>query len=492
MKKLFVIFFLFFWAMASSCSPDPANDRSNGQNAAGDQTRQASENDAAAEIFYPNLPERDFGGTEMTFLVRGGDAYEWDAIDIYAESETGEPVNDAIYKRNRLVEEKYNAIINEIPVPVGTMHDKISKIVKSGDSSCSAVIANAIESFSMATSELSVDLREISHIGLDKPWWDGALNKNLSICNKQLYAAGATNIMAYEATWIAMFNKKILTDNAYNPANVYEMVINGTWTLSSYMELTKDYVVDLNGDGKMNAEDQYGTSGQGSMATGFYIGAGLRYVQKDENDNLIFKDFDERTANLLEKVSEICKINIGFNSHGAMNNSGNSEYGRVLLAENRSLFFTETLLCVRALRDMANDFGVVPMPKYDEDQEKYISMVHHWAASLTSIPASCPDIEAAGIILEELAYQSKQSVLPIYFDIAINGKYLRDEESVEMIDYIMENRVIDLGLANDYGNLDSRILDAVYKGNLAFASIYEKNGNAVRKKLESIMETIAN
>jgi hypothetical protein len=248
--------------------------------------------------------------------------------------------------------------------------------------------------------------------------------------------------------------------------------------------------VDLNGDGKMDAEDRYGTAGQGSLGAGFYIGAGLRYVQKDENDNLIFKDFDERTANLLEKVTEICKINVGFNSHGSMNKSGNPEYGRTLLAENRALFFTETLLCVRALRDMADDFGVVPMPKYDEEQEKYISLVHHWAASLTSVPANCPDAEAAGIILEEMAYQSRQMVLPVYFDIAINGKYLRDEESVKMIDYIMENRVIDLGLANDYGNLDGRILDAVYKGNLAFASIYEKNGPAVRKKLESIMEAI--
>ncbi|MCL2814555.1 MAG: hypothetical protein FWD23_08145 [Oscillospiraceae bacterium] len=489
MKKSLIVFLALFALTAASCGPAAVDNHSNEQNTA-DNRAEHPDTDETARAPSLNLPEYDLGGAEMIFLVRGGDAYEWDAIDIYAEAETGEPVNDIIYKRNRLLEQKYNTALKEIPTPVGTMHTTVSKVVKAGDSLYSAVIANAIESFSIATADLVLDLCEVPHIGLDRPWWDGALNKNLSICAKQFYAASAANVMAYEATWIAMFNKKMLTDNWYDPANIYEMVKNGTWTLDNYTALTKDYVVDVNNDAKMNAEDRYGTSGQGSMGTGFYIGAGLRYVEKDENDNLIFKEFDERAANLLEKVTEICKINVGFNSHGSMNNSGNPEYGRVLLAENRALFFTETLLCVRALRDMANDFGVVPMPKYDEEQEKYISLVHHWAASLTSVPANCPDAEAAGIILEEMAYQSKQTVLPVYFDIAINGKYLRDDESVEMIDYIMENRVIDLGVANDYGNLDSRILDAVYKGNYTFSSIYEKNGDAVRKKLENIMAAI--
>jgi hypothetical protein len=472
--------------IAASCGP--AKEGNSNENQTEGET-QASENPAAAD-FAPGLPESGFGGETINFLVRGGDDYEWDAIDIYAAEETGDVVNDAIYRRNRTVENRYDVSIAETPVSVNDGNNTVNRIVKSGDMSCHAVVANGIESFAMATNNLLLDLHEIPYVSLKGPWWDTALNRDMSILDKQFYAACATNIMAYDATWIAMFNKKMLVDKGYSPTNIYDMVKSGKWTLSSYIELTKDYIVDIDGDNKMTDKDQYGTSGQGDLGTGFYIGAGMRYIEKDENNRLVLKPFDERAANVLELVAEICKTEVGFNSHGPMNKSGYPEYGRTLLAENRSLFFTETLLCVRALRDMADDFGVVPMPKYDESQQKYISLVHHWAASLTLVHATCPDIEMTGVIIEEMAYQSHKSVLPVYFDIAINGKYLRDEESIEMIDYIMENRVVELALANNYGNLAGNILAAIYSGRGDFASIYEKAEAAVIKRLESIMESL--
>ena len=486
----FILCISLLWLVLVSCGDDSQKNERGEKNAAEDAGNETQNEETTSGEFAPDLPERDFGGATIQFLVRGGDDYEWDAIDIYAEEETGDAVNDAIYKRNRVVEAKYNVSLAETPVSVNDGNNVVNRIVKSGDMSYHAVIANGIESLSMASNNLLLDLQEMPGISLKDPWWDYALNGDLSLCGRQFYAACATNIMAYEATWIAMFNKKMLTDKGYAPKNIYDMVKSGTWTLPNYIELTKGYIVDIDGDGKMTDKDQYGTAGQGDLATGFYIGAGLRYIEKDENNRLVLKSFDERAAGVLELVAEICKTDVGFNSHGTMNKSGYPEYGRTLLAENRALFFTETLLCVRALRDMADDFGVVPVPKYDESQENYISLVHHWAVSLTSIHAACPDTEMTGIILEEMAYQSNRTVLPVYFDIAINGKYLRDEESIEMIDYIMENRVMDLALANNYGNLSSNILAAIYKGSFEFASIYDKASDAVIKKLEAIMENL--
>jgi len=485
MKKTLTALLLALGMIAASCGPAP-DGKPEAKQAEGEQAETA----AATTELSPDLPERDFGGATIHFLVRGGDNYEWDAIDIYAEEETGDAVNDAIYRRNRVVEAKYNVSIAETPVSVNSGNTTVSRVVKSGDASYHAVVANVIESFAMAANNLLIDLHRIPGVSLSGPWWDIALNSDMSILDRQFYAACSTNIMAYEATWIAMFNKKMLIDKGDSPKNIYDMVKSGTWTLPRYIELTKQYIADLDGDGKMTDKDQYGTSGQGDLGTGFYIGAGMRYIEKDKDNRLALRGFDERAASILELVAEICKTEVGFNSHGPMNKSGYPEYGRTLLAENRSLFFTETLLCVRALRDMADDFGVVPMPKYDESQSKYISMVHHWAASLTSVHAACPDTDMTGTILEEMAYQSNKSVLPVYFDIAINGKYLRDEESIEMIDYIMENRVVELALANNYGNLASNILAAIYKGASEYASIYEKASGAVIKKLESIMEAL--
>jgi len=492
MKKILIIITIIFAAITVSCNSDKSMSNNSPVKKNEDEVNQAEQStDVTVDEASPELPEIDFNGEKINFFVRGGEGNEWDAIDIYAESETGESVNDAIYRRNRQIESKFNTLIAEASVAVGDGYNALNKLVKAGDTSYHAVIANAQQSFSMTSNSLLLDLHEVPYINLGNSWWDTALNKDMSLLNKQYYAASATNLMAYDATWIAMFSKKVLTDRGYDPANIYNMVREGKWTLEKYRELTKDFISDLDGDEKMTDKDRYGTAGQGTMSEGFYICGGLRFIEKDEDDKPVFKGLDERGANILELVSEICNNKTAFQSHNTtMNKSGYEEYGRTLLVEGRTLFFTEAMICVRVLRDMTDDFGVVPMPKYDEAQEKYTSLVHEWAVSLTSVPVTCPNTEMAGIILEEMAYQSQKTVLPVYFDIAINGKYLRDDDSIEMIDYIMNNRVMDLCVVNSYGSLNSNISDAVYKGGGNFVSIYEKAENNVIKQLEKLMENI--
>ena len=65
----------------------------------------------------PDLPDKDFEGYEFTFLTRtinDPDWVDWDFTDIFAEEETGDVINDATYRRNRAIEEKYNVVIKEL------------------------------------------------------------------------------------------------------------------------------------------------------------------------------------------------------------------------------------------------------------------------------------------------------------------------------------------------------------------------------------------
>jgi hypothetical protein len=490
-KKKIVLFLFVLTMFISSCS-SPANNDSDQKKPADANGNQADDAiNTTTEEITPDLPEQNFNGNEIHFLVRGGEDYFWDAMDIYTEAETGDVLNDTIYKRNRLIEAKYNTKITETAIGVGQAYNKVSSIVKSGEAIYHAVVANALDSVSMSTNNLLFDLNKVPHINLNTPWWDNAINKDLSILNKQFCSVNATNIMSYEATWSAMFNKKMLADRGYNPANIYDMVKAGTWTIPKYFELTKDYTVDLNNDGKLDDQDQYGTCGHYSMVDGFNLGGGLRFIEKDKDDGLVFKNFDERMSKLFEMVTDICNNRAAFNTHDtSMNRTGNNEYYFNLFSENRALFFTETIIIVRLLREMTEDFGVVPMPKYDETQEKYVSMVQQWATTITSVPNNCPDLEMTGIIIEEMAYQSKRMVLPVYFEKAINGKYLRDEESIEMVDYIMESRVMDYGVIGNYGNLAGELQINICKGSADFSSLYEKNKEKITGEIEKIMDNL--
>ena len=56
-----------------------------------------------------NLPEKDLGGASYTILARTGFEYE-----IAAESENGDVLNDAVYKRNTAIEDRFNVKIKPV------------------------------------------------------------------------------------------------------------------------------------------------------------------------------------------------------------------------------------------------------------------------------------------------------------------------------------------------------------------------------------------
>ena len=92
---------------------------------------------------------------------------------------------------------------------------------------------------------------------------------------------------------------------------------------------------------------------------------------------------------------------------------------------------------------MESTFGLVPMPKLDDSQEEYRSYVAYNTAFLV-IPTTQKNTARAGFILDALNYESYIDTLPIYYDVTLSQKGLRNEESIEMLELIRENRGADL------------------------------------------------
>ena len=80
----------------------------------------------------PNLPsDLKFDGEEVRIMQHpagGGDWAEWLSRDLYAESITGEPINDAVFERNSYVEDKLDVKLNVSDVPdMAKSHSAASK-----------------------------------------------------------------------------------------------------------------------------------------------------------------------------------------------------------------------------------------------------------------------------------------------------------------------------------------------------------------------------
>jgi hypothetical protein len=145
-----------------------------------------------------------------------------------------------------------------------------------------------------------------------------------------------------------------------------------------------------------------------------------------------------------------------------------------MFENNQSLFFMQIMELVVRLRAMEIDFGVVPYPKLDANQQDYYTTVGSWHSGFMCVPIAQEDSFRTAAVLEALAAESMYTLLPAYYDIALVGKMIRDEESEEMLDIIFGSKVFDLGWMYQIGGYNEEIMNQLRNNRREFVSMYER------------------
>lgn len=115
---------------------------------------------------------------------------------------------------------------------------------------------------------------------------------------------------------------------------------------------------------------------------------------------------------------------------------------------------------IQQLRSMETDFGIIPYPKFDEEQERYYSRVSYYNAPI--VPVTNQNAEFTGALLEYFNYASSLTVIPAYRDTVLYGKVIRDEESSDMLDIIFDARVVDIGDTTLCGEIRDGIFNSLF------------------------------
>jgi ABC-type glycerol-3-phosphate transport system substrate-binding protein len=206
----------------------PKQDESADANESAGDTGKEEKGDAGkGERISPELPEMDFNGYDFTFLTRNfnpNDPAEADYIhrDIYSEQQNGEPLNDAVYIRNRAIEAKYNINVCEI-VKFGELINEVRKTVKAGDSVYDVVMIHLNTEFPAISQEGNlVNVLSMPHMDYTKPWWNHGCIRDLSIGGKLYAVQSDLTIIDNDATSAMIFNKKLLKD--FGLENPYELM----------------------------------------------------------------------------------------------------------------------------------------------------------------------------------------------------------------------------------------------------------------------------
>jgi hypothetical protein len=440
--------------------------------------------------YFATLPDYDFGGEDCNFLCRTTLEYE-----IAVDAEDGEIVNDAIYKRNMRIEEAYNTKITYNAIPgswsdASAFQTAISKAVKAGDDSYDAVAVYLAYGAPLASQGNYYALNKIKTMNINAEWWVKSLVENNTVYGNLYFIIGDFSLTMWSYIYAIFFNKQIAAD--YNIENPYQTVKDGNWTLDRLIELSMLVSQDLNNDDTYDLDDEYGfltnNHSMRAIVTSFEIP--LAQHTDDGGFELVF--YNEHTVDVFNKLYEfVHNNNSSFILDPNIDHAGGAYLSKVFI-EDRALFMTYTLDMTEMLRDMKNDFGILPMPKYNEAQKEYMSHSYD-GASIFAVPVSASNYEFSGAMLDALSAESKYTVIPAFYDTKLMTKVTRDNDSAEMLDIIRRDMTFDFAYVHtmslDY--IFSMFGDMIGGKNDTFASTYEKKSKSLNKMLETLLKNYA-
>ena len=383
---------------------------------------------------YPDdLPEKDFGGKTYTVLGEGMSVY------FHADELNGEVLNDALYNRDVKVGERFNAKIalSETADAQATI-DTAKASVQAGEDEYAAVVSFVIYMGMAVTNNIFQPVSDLPYINLNQPWWSASNLTDLTYRGKTFLVMGDFDMSGLSQTKCMCYNKELA--ESFGLPTIYETVRNGQWTKDKINELCEGTYVDVNGDGQKDAGDQYGyaVDSKGDF-NGLLWAFGKRLFEQQSDGT--YKDvyYDEKLVSIVEWCYDI-KNNHDYTWTDSEWNTGYNMFmlEKTLIA-NGYISMTQW-----GMRDLEADYAILPCPKWDEAQQNYYTYVEG-SHSIAGVLTTAQDKEFVGCIMEALNAESWKTVRPAYYDSCLKYKGARDEDSVEMLDILMDGRLFDFG-----------------------------------------------
>ena len=442
------------------------------------------------EAIDDELGEYDFNGYEFRIATcnNASDFY-------YIEEETGDVVDDAVYSRNRTVEERFNCKIKVISDTGHRETEIITNSVSAGDDMIDLVNWHVMVLGGLVTSDYFVNWNDVPNINFNKPWWSDSNEEHLSYDGYCPIAIGDLLLGTIGNTYCIFYNKTI--GQNYDMPNMFDVVNSGEWTIDYIADTVKEMYTDINGDGVRDDSDFYGyvSNSQSHLNTYMWAFNNLIYTKKD--NKLVFSMNMEKTADIAEKLVSYFRTNAGFRADfpylPGTTGTVNHGYAGTLFLNKQALFANGTVGgALGSFRDLEDDYSILPYPKWDEIQDDYITIVDG-GHRVMAIPVTAQDLEKLGTIIEALCAESYKQVVPAYYDVALKLKGTRDEESIHMLDKLLDSRVYDFGFIYDNWKGASFIVQRVLSSESEnFASYWAANETAIMAHYDSMIEYFEN
>ena len=442
------------------------------------------------------MPEFKWDRDTFTVMVYNNtrqDTYFSEEIEPNLYDTTDAIISDAVGLRNDIIRERYGVEIKAMLVD--DVYTTLSQQVQAGGDD----IADAAMPFLNACSTMAqagqlYDLREFEdggYIDLSMPWWEQNAIDSLSVANKVYFAIGDMSIMQKIVSSAIMFNKDMLALK-YPELNLYQEVKDKKWTLDRLVSISKEYTYESDNEDGMTWLDTWGYGGTYGNVISFYSAAGEKLITKDSNDiPTLAVGTTEKSVKILQNILTLLEEKDTWILHAE--DMGDVKWNKCvkIFGEGRNLFRSTAFSAIKKVRVYDVNFGLIPYPLVDENQDEYYTPCSAKYAYGAVIPLSAPDPEFSAFMLDVMSAVSKgenaSGLTRAYIEVVIKGKDLKaDEEACEILDeYVFNNIIYDLGLL--YGGADAVLTGLVSSKSIDVISALDASRDSIQSKIDEVV-----
>lgn len=394
--------------------------------AAETETEQATETSVGRD--FSAFTGADLGG----FTLRLGDTKQYDIYTYSIREElNGDVLNDALYNAYRAAEEKLNMTVQP------TLYDdpsSLKNMILSGVDECDIITCQDLTLGGMALQGMFLDVAKLDHIDLTAPWWPQNAVESYRINGKMVIFSNYMSYFGLSRARVWFINKQLCGD--FGMTVPYDDVFAGTWTFDKLDAMMANTYMDVNGNGERDMEDTYGYATVGGFIC-MQPDLGLYTYAPDKGGKLSFVFDLERASTAIDKL-----YHMYYEAGGVYANTTAGRVDQSMFKDGRTLFYFDSLgMASSDLRESDVEYGILIMPKLDEDQPDYIVAYTDYSHA---VPKTVGDMDSVSWCIEALTASGYTTVVPAFIDVSLKNKYAYDADSAKMIDLIGEKMYVEI------------------------------------------------
>ena len=411
----------------------------------------------------------------------------WTSGDVSAHEQDSSSINMAVYERNQAVEQRLQVKINNmLESDAYSVVNKVVVTVNTGYSAYDLMVAPAYATFPYTLEGYFHDLNASNYINLEKPWYIQNYNEAVSYEGMQFSATGSMLLSPYRYSSVTAFNKELFL-NANQPY-LYDYVAKGQWTLDKQASLIPALAQDINGDGTY---DIYGfTSDHTASLDSYWSSCQLNVVQKDENGQYkVILDVNKISGVTDKLLNLFYGTENGTYSIPTSNTLNSDAINAFAQGKTAMSTFRMAYLENQVIQSMEQNYGIVPMPKFDEQQASYHSYFNA-AAAVISMPVTVMGqrLDIVGVVVEAMSSSGYNIVRPTYLETVFRTKIATSPQSAMMMGLITNNMHADLSASSIYMDITpvAELRKMVINNRNNASALYANTAHLIQSSLETI------